>query len=160
MTIPIPLPNKANTYEIHFHPTFWKEVRGIVAGLKKYISGALYWVGPSKEVKEAETVIGFYSKRILEEDTLGPVRMSIWLRGKLDLDAIKAILDGCQLGGRIKNDKQVEELHVYRLKGKNESFDLDIEKTTVVMEEDCPNGSSLDLSNEKRMRAKAHGNPP
>jgi hypothetical protein len=125
-TIPIALPNKANTYEVHFNATFWNGVRDIVAGLKKYIKGPLYWISPSKAVKQAENVIGFYSKMILAEDTLEPVKMEIWLRGRLDVDAVKAVLDGVQLGGRIKNDRQVQELHVYRVPGKNDSFDLDI----------------------------------
>ncbi len=127
-TIPIPLPNKANTYEIHFNPPFWVAIRDIVSGFRKYFKGPLYWIGPSSAVKEAEKVIGFYSHMILEEDTDGRVRMSIWIGGRLDVDAVKAVLDGVQLGGRIKNDRQVEELHVYRVQGKNEHFDLDIEK--------------------------------
>jgi Holliday junction resolvase RusA-like endonuclease len=126
MTIPIPLPNKANTYEVHFNKTFWSSIQEIVFSLKKYIKGPLYWIGPSREVKKAEEVIGYYSKRILENDTDGPVCVDIWIRGRLDVDSVKAVLDGIELGGRIKNDRQVEQLHVYRLPGKNESFDLSI----------------------------------
>jgi hypothetical protein len=143
-TIPVSLPNKANTYEIHFHPVFWKEISPIVSGLKKYIRGALYWIGPAKIVKETEQVIGYYSKIILAEETSGPVKMTVWVRGKLDVDGIKAVLDGCQLGGRIHNDRQVQELHIYRLPGKNESFDLEIEK----MQEDITNESAHPRPND------------
>ena len=112
VTIPVPLTNKANTYEVHFHPTFWREIKDLVAGLKQYIKGPLYWIGPCKEAKETERVVGYYSHHVLPDDTLHEVKMTIWVRGKLDLDAVKAVLDGVQLGGRLKNDKQVAELHI------------------------------------------------
>jgi hypothetical protein len=129
-TIPCGIPNKANTYEIHFNRTFWGTIQQYVTGLKKYIRGPLYWIGPSSEVKQFEQVVGFYTLRILEEDTTGPVSVTIWMRGKGDVDGVKAVLDGIEKSGRIKNDRQVAELHVFRVQGPNESFDLEIQPMT------------------------------
>ena len=129
MNIPIPIPSKSNSYEVHFSKVFWEAIYRTVEQLKKYVKGPLYWIGPSSEVKQAQTLIAFYVKRILEDDTDGPVRVTIWMKGHMDLDnGLKACLDAIQLSGRVKNDKQCAELHVYRLPGKNDSFDLEIEK--------------------------------
>lgn len=130
MTIPIPCPSKANNYEIHFSNAFWAAIKDIVAGLTKYVKGPLYWIGPSKEMKVIETIIAFYVKRILEDDTSAPLRVRMWVSDKIDADnGLKAVLDAIQLSGRIQNDKQIKEVIVRKVPGnKNESFDLEIEK--------------------------------
>lgn len=126
VVVPMPLPNKANTYEIHFAPFFWNAIKDIVAGIRKYYRKPLYWVAPSKEVKEIENAIGFIAKSSLLEDTEAPVRVEIWISNRLDADAVKAVLDGIQLSGRIKNDRQVEVLTIYKLPIKNTEFKFDI----------------------------------
>jgi len=127
VTVPLPLPNKANTYEIHFNRSFWNAIASTVAGMAKYCHGPLYWIGPSSKVKEAERAIGYIAKQSLSEDTDGPVRLTIFISDKLDADAIKAVLEGVALSGRIKNDRQVQELHVYKEHRPNTEFSFDIE---------------------------------
>lgn len=128
VTVPLPLPNKANTYEIHFNRSFWNAIASTVAGMAKYVRGPLYWIGPSSKVKEAEKAIGYIAKQSLAEDTDGPVRVTIYISDRLDADSVKSCLDGIQLSGRIKNDRQVRELHVYKEKRPNTEFSFDIER--------------------------------
>ena len=124
--VPFGLPNKANTYELHFSPIFWKAIKDIVAGIRKYYRKPLYWIGPTKEVKEIERVVGFIAKKALAEDTDQPVQVDIWISDRLDSDGVKAVLDGIELSGRIKNDRQVKELAVHKLPMKNSEFWFDI----------------------------------
>jgi Holliday junction resolvase RusA-like endonuclease len=125
VTVPLPLPNKANTYEIHFAPFFWNAIKDIVAGLAQYRK-PLYWIGPSKKVKDVERAIGFMALQSLTEDTEKSVAVDIWISDRLDADAIKACLDGIQLSGRIKNDRQVMELRIHKEKRKNTEFSFEI----------------------------------
>jgi len=127
--IPIPCPSKSNTYEIHFDRQFWGVIKQYVAGMRKYTKKPLYWIAPSKAVVETERAIAFAAKRVMEEDFDGPVRLFIWVSDKIDADnALKAICDGIEKSGRIKNDKQVKQIIVTKFQGPNKYFDIDIEK--------------------------------
>lgn len=44
-----------------------------------------------------------------------------------DIDAVKAILDGIQRSGRIKNDKQFRRIVIDHIDGKTSSVELEIE---------------------------------
>ena len=124
--VPMPLPNKANTYEIHFHPVLWSKIKGIVSVLRGYVKTPLYWIAPSKEVIAAEEAISYFTKQSILEDTDQPVRLEIWISNRLDVDAIKAIGDGIQKSGRIKNDRQIEDLIVHKIPIKNTEFKFDV----------------------------------
>jgi hypothetical protein len=126
VTVPMPLPNKANTYEVKFNPTFWRAIYQIASGMKAYMRGPLYWIGPSKAVKEAELAIAYIAKLSIADDTAGPVQLDIWISNRLDADCVKAVLDGIQKSGRIVNDRQIVELLVHKVEMKNESFSFDI----------------------------------
>jgi Holliday junction resolvase RusA-like endonuclease len=126
VVVPIPLPNKANTYGIHFSPFFWDAIKDIVAGIRRHSNKPLYWIAPSQEVRDIETAIAYIAKSSLLEDTDKPVRLEIWISDKLDVDAIKAIPDGIQKSGRIKNDRQIQELIVHKIPIKNVEFKFDI----------------------------------
>jgi Holliday junction resolvase RusA-like endonuclease len=127
--IPIPCPSKANNYEIHFDRQFWGVIRQYVEGMRKYTKKPLYWISPSKAIKETERAIAFAAKRILDEDIEGPVWLKLWVSDKIDADnALKAVCDGIEQSGRIKNDKQVKQITVNKFPGPNNHFDLDIGK--------------------------------
>jgi hypothetical protein len=126
VTIPMPLPNKANTYQIFFAPFFWNAIRSIVSGIRAHYTKPLYWIAPSRKVKDIEQAIAYITKQSLSEDTDGPVKLEVWISDRLDVDAIKAIGDGIQLSGRIKNDRQIKELIVHKLQKKNTEFEIDL----------------------------------
>jgi hypothetical protein len=126
VTVPLPLVNKANTYVVRFAPFFWDAIKGIVSGCKNYYKKPLYWVAPIKEAVDLERAIGFISHQSLAEDTDGPVQLEIWLSDRLDADAVKAILDGIEMGGRVKNDKMIKRLVVNKLPMKNTEFSFDL----------------------------------
>ena len=128
VVVPMPLPNKANTYEIHFHSALWSRIKGIVKALRPTVKTPLYWIAPSQEVRNIEEAISFLAKASLLEDTDQPVRLEIWISNRLDADAVKAIGDGIQKSGRIKNDRQIEELIVHKIPIKNVEFKFDITK--------------------------------
>jgi hypothetical protein len=124
----MPLPNKANTYEIHFHQAFWNKIKGIVRAMRAVVKKPLYWIAPSAAVIAAEQAIAYFALQSLPEDTDQPVRLEIWISDRLDADAVKAIGDGIQKSGRIKNDKQIEELVIHKLPIKNTEFKFDLTK--------------------------------
>lgn len=126
VVVPMPLPNKANTYEIHFHSSLWIRIKGIVQALRSTVKSPLYWIAPSQEVRNIEEAISYLAKSSLYEDTDGPVKVEIWISDRLDADAVKAVLDGIQKSGRIKNDRQVQILTVYKIPVKNTEFKFDI----------------------------------
>lgn len=126
VVVPMPLPNKANTYEIHFHPMLWGKIKGIVGSLRSSVKARLYWIAPSKEVVAIEEAISYIAKTSLHEDTDKPVRLEVWVSDRLDADAIKAIGDGIEKSGRIKNDRQIQELIVHKIPIKNDHFKFDL----------------------------------
>lgn len=126
VVVPMPLPNKANTYEIHFHSALWSRIKGIVQALKASIKTPLYWIAPSQEVRNVEEAISYLAKGSIFEDTEAPVKVEIWISDRLDADAVKAVLDGIQKSGRIKNDRQVQILTIYKIPIKNTEFKFDV----------------------------------
>jgi hypothetical protein len=126
VVVPMPLPNKANTYGIRFDPRFWKMIKGLATSFRARFKSSPYWIGPSEEVKAIEEAIAYWTLRSIFEDTEAPVKVEIWISNRLDADAVKACLDGIQKSGRIKNDKQVEVLTIYKLPIKNTEFSFDV----------------------------------
>jgi len=131
VTVPLPLPNKANTYQVHFAPWFWKAIQDIVSGIRgKGFKGKLYWAAPTKEVTEVERAIGFIAKQALPDEHDGPIILDVWISDKLDWDAVKAISDGVEKSGRIQNDKQIKIGHVYKVPEPNKAFMFDLTPIT------------------------------
>ena len=127
ITVPCPLPSKTNQYEIHFHGSLWACIYHTVSELKKHVRGPLYWIAPSKETKDVEKAIGYAANLSIAEDTDQPVMVEAWVSDRLDADnALKIILDGIQLSGRIKNDRQVKELAVHKIPMKNTEFSFEV----------------------------------
>lgn len=126
VVVPLPMVNKANTYQVRFHPIFWKIIEKIARGFRSVHKKSPYWIGPSDEAVNLENVIAYYAKQSLAEDTASPVRVDIWVPERFDADAVKVVLDGIEKSGRIKNDRQVQVLTVYKLPIKNKEFKFDI----------------------------------
>lgn len=106
-TVPISLPSKKNSYEIHR------------AGLRR-------WIAPSAEVVQAENTIALFAKVHLDNFD-GPVTVKLQIHGKLDVDNAGGVaLDGLQKSGRIGNDRNVRRLEIERFPGKNESITIEV----------------------------------
>jgi hypothetical protein len=119
-------------------------IKQYVSDLKKYTKKPLYWIAPSDAVRTIERDIGFFALRAMPDDTDGPVRLDAWISDSLDWDAVKAISDGIQKSGRIKNDKQIKIGQVIKLPMKNTQFSFDL---TPITEEEWQTymGQSLNL---------------
>lgn len=113
------IPTKSNCNQIFFNPTFWNSIKAIVgkfrAGMawKKTRGGNPYWIGPTKEVEDAQEFIAWHAKEFIRKDITGPVEIRIEARGLNDCDNVaKIVLDGIQQSGRLKNDRQVRKLTI------------------------------------------------
>lgn len=125
--IPIRLVNKSNNNIIKFNPRFWRAISGIVDKFKKMGNRRLYWIGPSDTVKTVEEIIALHFKT-QEDRSWGPdahLGIDIRLvRQKVDVDGVKAILDGIEKSGRIANDRQFDEIHIKRVSGRVASIEF------------------------------------
>ena len=115
------LVNKANNYEIRIARSLWQEIRVTVEQWKRYHKGPPWWIGPSDEAKTYQELVAWAVRSQGQgEWTHGePVELRVMLVGQaVDLDGIKAVCDGIQDSGRIKNDRQISRLLVCRGDGK------------------------------------------
>jgi Holliday junction resolvase RusA-like endonuclease len=116
----IAIPSKKNRYMIRFNPRVFRAISPILRNFKK----PHYWIGPAKEVTDAETAVAWAAKmapnhmRGLGRKHLfeGDLRVTIKAYGKVDAGNLEGVIgDGLEQSGRIKNDRQIKELHIYRL---------------------------------------------
>jgi len=118
--IDIAIPSKKNSYMILFNPRVFRAIKPILGHFKK----PWYWIGPVQEVTEAETTVawaakmapnhmkGLGRKNVFE----GDLRVTIKAYGKVDAGNLEGVIgDGLEQSGRIVNDRQIKELHIYRL---------------------------------------------
>ncbi len=132
VTIKIPgkLTNKANTYVIHVHPSLWKLIRILVEKWKVTTHLGPWWIAPSEEAKNYEAEIAWRVLAAEKREWLNdePLTLTIRLvKQRHDVDAVKAILDGIQKSGRIKNDKQFRRIVIEHVDGKTAAVELEIE---------------------------------
>lgn len=120
-------PNKANSYEVRIDPKLWNLIKPIVQDWKKKNPKyRAFWIGPSAEVKSYEEALAYkVTGRWHPKDDLA---ISIGLYGlKLDIDAVKAILDGVQLSRRVHNDRQFSLLQVERFEAETPRTEIRIQ---------------------------------
>lgn len=116
----IAIPSKKNRYEIRFNPRVFRAISPV---LRKFVK-PWYWIGPAKTVTDAETAVawaakmapnhmkGLGRKHLFE----GDLRVTIMAYGKVDAGNLEGVIgDGLEQSGRIVNDRQIKELHIYRL---------------------------------------------
>ncbi len=109
------VPSKKNSYEVHCDPRFWRAL--VRSGLTKLFVRR-WWIAPSQEVKDFESLVAWSAKAKLPDFGSGPVSVTVKLHGSVDRDnALGAILDGLQLSGRIANDRQVRRIVVESVEG-------------------------------------------
>lgn len=113
------VPNKANTYKVRVDPSLWKQIEFLVrAWMKAHPKKRPWWVGPSQEVIDFEEQLAWWFRAqerrtfSIEED----VEMELHLFGQdIDVDGVKAVLDGVEKSGRISNDRQVTKLTIEKM---------------------------------------------
>jgi Holliday junction resolvase RusA-like endonuclease len=131
--IPWGVPSKKNSYEIRFSPIFWQSVRGIVEKLKKQGLNKLYWIGPSKEVKQFESNASWAIKAERPQVTseIVIVRADVFVRNPLcDTDNLTGCIgDALQLGIPKFNDRQIKRWEIEKVIAldKRERVELEIE---------------------------------
>ena len=128
--IPFRLPSKKNSYEIRFNRFFWRMIKPFVASFKRRAASSPYWIGPSREVRDAEIQIAWIAKGAIKKPMAGDLIVTILFWGKLDVDnAPGVILDGIEKSGRIKNDRQVTEIKMKRI-GPGQGCEVKIEEVS------------------------------
>lgn len=129
--IPIPLVNKANSYEIHFNKVFFQAIFGIIQSFKAKVPVRLYWIGPSLAAKRAEECIAMVFRNQERREWLQgePLELRIRLiKQRVDSDGIKAVGDAIQQSGRIKNDRQFRRIIVEHVdEGKEPAIEIEVE---------------------------------
>lgn len=132
--IPWGVPSKKNSYEIRFHPSFWQQVAGIAKRMKNGGMAKLYWIGPSKEVKQFESNASWAIKAERPRITDGQmvvVRALVFVRNPLcDTDNLTGCIgDALQLGIPNFNDRQIQRWEIEKVvaSDKRERVELEIE---------------------------------
>ena len=128
--IPGLIRNKANNYQIRINPSLWKRIRHVVEQWRRETRKAPWWIAPSEEVKAYEQEVAWRVKAAETRSfTNGePLQLILTLiHSRLDIDAVKAVLDSIQASGRIKNDRQFELLIVRRRKGKEPAIEIEMD---------------------------------
>ena len=128
--IPWGVPSKKNSYEIRFHPAFWQAVSGIAAKLKAQGIKKLYWIGPSKEVKQFESNASWAikAKRPRLQDEIVIVRPNVFVRNsRCDTDNLAGCIgDALQLGIPGFNDNRIKRWEIEKFVDKRERVELEI----------------------------------
>lgn len=131
VTIPIPLTNKSNTYEIHFNQIFFQAIISIVHSFQKNSPVRLYWIGPSLAAKRAEECISmiFRNKERREWLNNEPLELKIRLiKQRIDADGIKIVLDSIEKSKRINNDRQFRKVTIEHVaEGKEPAVEIEVE---------------------------------
>lgn len=108
----------------------WKLIKALVEKWKAATHLGPWWIAPSQEAKnyEAEIAWGVLAGEKREWLNSEPLTLTIRLvNQRHDVDAVKAILDGIQKSGRVKNDKQFRRIVIEHVDGKTSSVELVIE---------------------------------
>lgn len=130
VTIPIPLVNKANAYQIHFNQTFFQAIVDIVHSFQKSLPIRLYWIGPSLAAKRAEECISMVFRNEERREWLNgePLELKIRLiKQKIDADGIKVVLDAIEKSKRIGNDRQFRKITVEHVaEGKEPAIEIEV----------------------------------
>lgn len=132
VTIPIPLPNKSNSYQVHFNQEFFKAIVSIVNSFKDRLPALrLYWIGPSLAAKRAEECIAMIFRNEERREWLNnePLELKIKLiKQRGDVDGIKCVPDAIQKSGRIGNDRQFRKITIeHVVEGKEPSIEIEVE---------------------------------
>lgn len=134
VTIPIPLTNKANTYQIHFNQIFFQAIINIVHSFQKNSPVRLYWIGPSLAAKRAEECISMIFRNEERREWLNgePLELKIRLiKQRIDADGIKTVLDAIEKSKRIGNDRQFRKITVEHVaEGKEPAVEIEVEPIT------------------------------
>lgn len=129
--IPLSLPNKANSYTIHFNQAFFQAIAEIVQSFKKSLPVRLYWIGPSLAAKRAEECMSMIFRNEERREWLNgeSLEIKIWLiKQRIDADGIKVVLDSIQKSGRIQNDRQFRKITVEHIaEGPEPSVEIEVE---------------------------------
>lgn len=107
-------PSKANSYEIRIDPSLWQQIKPIVEQWRKRMGKRPWWISPSDAVKAYEQLVAYHVTASEKFKFDGPLALEILVYGsRLDVDnTVKAIQDGIQQSGIIKNDSQFTRLEV------------------------------------------------
>ena len=134
--IPLPLPNKANSYIIHFNQAFFQAIAGVVQSFKKSLPVRLYWIGPSLAAKRAEECISMIFRNEERREWLNgePLELKIRLiKQRIDADGIKVVLDAIEKSKRIGNDRQFRKIIIEHIdEGPEPAIEIEVEPLTVV----------------------------
>src|SRR5260221_2815496 len=105
-------PSKANTYEVRIDATVWQQIKPIVEQWRKQTGKRPFWISPSDAVKVYEQLVAYHVTASEKFKFEGPLALEIAVYGsRLDVDnQVKAIQDGIQQSGIIKNDNQFTRL--------------------------------------------------
>lgn len=129
--VPIPLPNKANCYTIHFNRAFFQAIFSTIQAFKTKLPVRLYWIGLSLATKQAEECIALAFRNFERREWLKgePLALKIRLiKQKIDADGIKIVGDAIQKSGRITNDRQFQRIIVEHVdEGKEPAIEIEVE---------------------------------
>jgi len=129
------VPSKKNQYEIRFSRLFLNQFYPQIKKLKSTGARQLYWITPSKQVKEFEnslaTIIfanfGAREKQKFENKEIA-VKVRIQQTRSRDADnALGAIGDAIQAGIPGFNDRNIKKWDIEIEKGLKDLLDIDIE---------------------------------
>lgn len=87
------------------------------------------FIVPNADARACETLLALKFRKAVPKK-LGKARVSLTVRyrGKGDLDnACSTIMDALETSGRLDNDGQVDELHVYRTQRETGGCDVEVE---------------------------------
>jgi Holliday junction resolvase RusA-like endonuclease len=130
IVIPGRLKNKANRYRVKLNMGLWRLIGKTVMEWKIRNRGKPpWWASPDDQTKAYEEEVA-YRVRIAERRSWlknEPLELRIRLvNSKHDVDSTKAIQDGIQQSGRIKNDKQFRRIVIEHVTGDSERVELEI----------------------------------
>jgi len=107
------IPSKKISYRVHLDQRILKalmQFSNLFRSVKRK-----WWVAPSVELREAETLIAWTAKAKLPDMLTEDLALDVRTPLKNDLDnLLGVILDGIEKSGRIKNDKQFKCIEIVR----------------------------------------------
>lgn len=127
--------NKANNYEIRINPSLWRDIKGMV-GLWRSRNGRVrpWWIGPSDETKTFQELVA-WAVKVQCKERFGKEEVAVainLINQGVDVDALKAAIDGIQDSGVIENDRQIKNLSVVSVKRDGHGPSLEIAITRLV----------------------------
>lgn len=123
-------PSKANTYEIRIDPSLWQIIRPLVEQWRAKTKKRPFWISPSDAVKSYEQLVAHHVTASEKFKFEGPLALEIAVYGsRLDVDnQVKAIQDGIQQSGVIKNDNQFTKLNVEKFADSDSRVEIRIRR--------------------------------